>query len=117
MGRMRTSLSLLAAALVVGLVLIPRPVANGQSPAAGGEPGQDVGPVGCSCVVTLDPQRDRETPTGGTRRDGTLRSGIESGGIVTGTLVRCDAQWVVLRDGTYENWIPRDKVLSMRVSR
>ncbi len=34
-----------------------------------------------------------------------------------GTLVRVDADWVVLKDGNFENWIPRDKVLLIRVAR
>jgi hypothetical protein len=32
-------------------------------------------------------------------------------------LVSIDAEWLIVKDGTYESWIPRDKVLFLRASR
>lgn len=115
---MKNPLPWIAGVCVMVLVLLMlRPSAAGQAREPDGGAADAAGPIGSACVVTLDPYRDRETPGAGARRDGTVRSGIEAGDIVTGTLVRSDEQWVVLRDGTYENWIPRDKVLLIRASR
>jgi hypothetical protein len=32
-------------------------------------------------------------------------------------VIRLDSDWRVLRDGSEENWIPKSKVLMIRVSR
>ena len=70
--------------------------------------------MGLRCVVTLDPKAGRES-----RHDSETmkKTGLTPEVTVEGSLVSIDDQWLVLKDGTYENWIPRDKVLFMRVSR
>ncbi len=64
-------------------------------------------PIGQRCVVTLDLQINLPL----------LPKGLSSDGTIEGFLVSVNADWVVLKDGNYENWIPRDKVLLMRASR
>jgi len=70
-------------------------------------------PTGGDCVVTVEMQAwqngaaTKPDPISGFHPDYTLR----------GKIIHWGDDWVVLKDGTYENWISRDKVLSVRVSR
>ena len=36
---------------------------------------------------------------------------------VSGTLLAMTDQWIVLQEGTFENWVPREKVVTLRASR
>lgn len=82
-------------------------------PAAPSAPAIEL-PVGLRCVVTLDPQAsDKMTTTNELLRS----SGFTDLNTTEGVLVRMDHEWVVLRDGNYDNWIPRGKVLLLRASR
>jgi len=36
---------------------------------------------------------------------------------VEGTLVAMTDQWIVVKDGSDENWLPRDKVMGMKASK
>lgn len=36
---------------------------------------------------------------------------------VKGNLLAMTSDWVVLKDGSFENWVPREKVLTLRASR
>lgn len=36
---------------------------------------------------------------------------------INGTLVALQSNWVVVAEGTYEHWIPAEKVLDMRASK
>jgi hypothetical protein len=38
-------------------------------------------------------------------------------GKVNGTLIAMPTGWLVVAEGSYEHWIPSEKVMSMRVSR
>lgn len=38
-------------------------------------------------------------------------------GTLHGTLIAMTAGWVVIKEGSYEHWVPMEKVMSMRVSR
>ena len=38
-------------------------------------------------------------------------------GKVQGTLVAMTDQWIVVKQGSDENWLPRDKVMTMKVSK
>ena len=38
-------------------------------------------------------------------------------GRVTGTLLSMTGEWVVVKDGSFEHWIPKEKVLDMKASR
>jgi len=102
----------LAGAVALGGFLLTWP-AIGQ-PATPPAPKTSVEiPVGSECVVTVEMQTwmsitpVKPDPISGFHPDYTLR----------GKVVHWGPDWVVLKDGTYENWISRDKVLSVRVSR
>lgn len=99
------------AALIGAAVSFSSSTVNAQQAAA---PAAGAHPVGHRCVVTLDPTAARES-----RHDGETmkKTGLTPEVTVEGTLVSIDNDWLILKDGTYENWIPRDKVLFMRVSR
>jgi hypothetical protein len=71
-------------------------------------------PLNRICVVTVDPRAQSKREIVG---DANKISGFAAPDTTEGVLVRLDAEWVVLRDGSYENWIPRNKVLLIRVSR
>ncbi len=96
--------------ILLGGLLLSWP-ATGQ-PANAPKPMVEM-PIGLECVVTVEMQpwmgatMVKPDPISGFRADNTLR----------GKIVHLGADWVVLKDGTYENWISRDKVLSVRVSR
>ncbi|MCW1884650.1 hypothetical protein OKA04_07900 [Luteolibacter flavescens] len=70
-------------------------------------------PVGSRCVVTLDPNYPSSRRSGGASSDNFEVTDNK----VQGDLSSISSEWIVLKEGNYENWIPRDKVLSMRVSR
>jgi hypothetical protein len=111
---MKSILSLLAGAAVVAVAMpfFSQP-SQAQQPA--GNPGEKAlsYPVGVRCVVTLNP----EAPA--TRRSGAVNGDTYEviGNVIQGDFMAISSEWLVLKEGNYENWIPRDKVLSMRVSR
>ena len=37
--------------------------------------------------------------------------------IVKGNLLAMTSDWIVLKEGTFENWVPREKVITLRASR
>lgn len=96
-----------AAGLVVVATLV-----NSKAQAPEGDSGTKY-PYGKECVVTVDPQNwpavAAATPgkAGGFQQDWTVR----------GQLILLNDQWCVLKDGTFENWIPREKVLVIRASK
>ena len=109
---MKTLLSLLAGAAVIGAVVSSStPAVQAQQPVA---PAEVKSPFGQLCIVTLDPQADR---TGKPVTDASKKTSLTADDTVEGNLILLNDEWLVLKDGTYENWIPRDKVLFMRASR
>lgn len=76
-------------------------------------PAEVKSPFGQLCIVTLDPRAERAVKPA----DALKKSSLTGDDTVEGSLVRLDEEWLVLKDGSYENWIPRDKVLFMRASR
>lgn len=70
-------------------------------------------PVGSRCVVTLNPEVAATSRSGGVNDN--ANEVLDNK--VQGDFLTINAEWIVLKEGNYENWIPRDKVLSMRVSR
>jgi hypothetical protein len=38
-------------------------------------------------------------------------------GMLHGTLIAMTTGWLVIKEGSYEHWVPMEKVMSMRVSR
>jgi len=70
--------------------------------------------VNLKCIVTLDAQSNSRSAM--TAELQTI-SGFVRQDTVQGTLIRVNSEWLVLKDGESENWIPRDKVLLLRTSR
>ncbi len=71
-------------------------------------------PLGLRCVVTVDPLAASKPAVAGTYNKVT---GFVAPDIAEGVLIRIDDEWLVLRDGYHDNWIPRNKVILMHVSR
>jgi len=71
-------------------------------------------PYNCRCIVTLDPQFKLAAEGNDTAQKA---SGFISPNTVEGVVIRMDSEWLVLKDGTFENWIPMAKVLLVRASR
>jgi hypothetical protein len=111
---MKPILPLLAGAAVVAAA-VPFFTQPSQAQQTAGNPGEKAlsYPVGVRCVVTLNP----EAPA--TKRFGSTNSDTYEviGNVIQGDFMAISSEWLVLKEGNYENWIPRDKVLSMRVSR
>ena len=100
--------------LAAGFFAIGQPWASAQAPVSPVPEATVADPLGLRCVVTLDPgDSDRPTASSEVRR----ANGFTDINTTEGVLVRLDPEWLVLKDGNYENWIPRAKVLMMRVSR
>lgn len=112
---MKPILPLLAGAAVIAAAFSSwSPVAHAQQPAGQvGENSPLLYPVGRRCVITLDPQDPGKKREGQANADNyrVLDNKLE------GELLWVGPEWLVLKDGKYENWIPRDKILAMRVSR
>ena len=61
-----------------------------------------------NCVVTVD---TRSSPKPVIAGEANIVTGFDAPDAVEGILIRIDSDWLVLRDGCDENWIPRNKVL------
>ncbi len=69
---------------------------------------QGVYPLNRACVVTVD---SLSTPKPVLAGDANIVTGFTAPDTVEGTLIRIDADWLVLRGGSSENWIPKNKVM------
>lgn len=78
------------------------PVARLAPPAGRLEP-----PLNRRCTVTVDPLLPRPVIAG----EANITTGFSAPDVAVGILVRMDEDWVVLRDGCAENWIPSRKVI------
>ncbi|MEK7949404.1 hypothetical protein [Luteolibacter soli] len=111
---MKSILSLLAgaAAVAVAVPFFTQP-SVAQQPSGSPAVRTVSYPTGVRCVVTLNPEVAATKRSGGTNSDTfeVLDNKVQ------GDFLTIDSEWLVLKEGNYENWIPRDKVLSMRVSR
>lgn len=104
---------MIGSAALLAMLASWAPPAAAQAPA--GKAAEAVAsPLGRICVVTLDPRTDRSARVAS---ESFKKAGVSADGTVEGTLVTWDEDWIMLRDGTYENWIPRDRVLMIRISR
>lgn len=109
---MKTKMLFIAVGLAaVGALFIPRE-AVGQQPEAS-ERSAVSSPLGQECVVTVETQAwMKASPT-----QPDSKSGFYGDYTLRGKIIQWQNDWIVLKDGSYENWIPREKVLSVRVSR
>lgn len=80
-------------------------------PSTPAEPPVDY-PLNLNCVVTVDPLASSKPVIAGTANKVT---GFVAPDTAEGILIRCDADWLVLRDGCNENWIPTNKVIMIHV--
>lgn len=69
-------------------------------------------PLGQNCVITVDPLAASKPVYAGQTK---INSGFIAPDTVRGVLIRVDESWMVLQEGINENWIPRNKVLLLRV--
>lgn len=71
-------------------------------------------PLNTICTVTVD-SRSTEKPViaGNTNKV----TGFVAPDTAEGVLIRLDSEWLVLRDGSYESWIPTHKVIMIHASR
>lgn len=67
-----------------------------------------------ACVVTVD---TRGAPKPEFAGPGNMISGFSAPDTAEGILIDVDSEWLVLRDDGEENWIPRNKILMLRVRR
>jgi hypothetical protein len=107
---MKTSLILIAAALA-GVSYFEL---RAQSPTSPPTAGTTLAyPYNQECIITLDPRADSKdlTPTQASP------SGFQADGTLRGQLIYMSNEWCVLKDGSFENWVPRDKVLALRASK
>ena len=71
-------------------------------------------PLNRTCVVTVDPRAMSKPEIAG---QANKVSGFVAPDTAEGILIHLDSEWLVLRDGSEENWIPRAKVLMVRARR
>jgi hypothetical protein len=71
-------------------------------------------PIGTHCVVTVDPLAGSKPIVARTANKVT---GFVAPDTAEGNLIRIDEEWVVLRDGSSDAWIPRNKIIMMYFSR
>lgn len=69
-------------------------------------------PLSRDCVVTVDPRASSKPVIAG---EANKVSGFVAPDTAEGILIHMDSDWLVLRDGSEENWIPQSKVLMIRV--
>lgn len=67
-------------------------------------------PIGKHCVVSVISISGPKPVNAGTSNTTT---GFAAPSVAEGTLVRMDAQWVVLREGSADHWIPMNKVIML----
>ncbi len=70
-------------------------------------------PIGKQCVVSVIAVSETKPVAAGS---GNIVTGFAAPSVARGVLVRMDAQWLVLREGTEEHWIPFNKVIMLNVS-
>lgn len=71
-------------------------------------------PLNRDCTVTVD---SRSAPKPRFAGQAKKITGFVAPDTAEGILIRLDDDWLVLRDGSEENWIPKEKVLMIRVTR
>lgn len=71
-------------------------------------------PLNRDCVITVDSRAESKPVIAG---DANIVTGFDAPDTAEGILIHMDSDWLVLRDGSEENWIPKAKVLMIRVSR
>lgn len=114
MKRQSTILLTCAVPFVIYTIWNPEVLAAMRTQTASQVPGAPAidHPLGQRCVVTVDPTATAKPVTAGTANKVT---GFVAPDTAEGILIRIDSEWLVLRDGSNEEWIPRNKILMMHV--
>ena len=108
---MKTKLLLgISAVVLSAAAFFPR---NAEGQPAPAPKGPVEAPIGLDCVITVETQAWMNT----SNAPPDSITGFHPDFTVRGKAIYWGADWIVLKDGTYENWISRDKVLTVRVSR
>lgn len=81
-------------------------------------------------VYFVVPQQSSQAQTGAPQIPGSSPVGLQvnvtlvawplstaEAGRVNGTLLSMTGEWLVVKDGSVEHWIPREKLLTMKASR
>lgn len=107
---------LCAIALIICSIWIPNVRAGARSNAGQLIPGtQRVEyPLNMACTVTVDSRSTEKPALAGTAHKET---GFVAPDTTEGILIRLDSEWLVLRDGFHENWIPTSKVIMIHANR
>ncbi len=71
-------------------------------------------PLNLECIVSIE--NEAWMQNSGLQRPGPA-SGFLPDYTIQGKLVHLDSEWVVISEGTYDNWISRSKVVNIRASR
>jgi len=71
-------------------------------------------PLNLECVVTIENEAWMESVSS---RSPGPSSGFMPDFTIQGKLLEVNPEWVVIGEGTYENWISRDRVVNIRASR
>jgi hypothetical protein len=71
-------------------------------------------PLNLKYIITLDARSNSRSTM---PEEMQVLSGFVRQDTVRGTLIQSNAQWLVLKDGDAENWVPRDKALMVRLQR
>jgi hypothetical protein len=108
---MKAKLLILAVSCVAAVAIFVPRTAEAQPPSV--KPvGPVESPVGLECVVTVEIEAWMNTTPNASQP-----GGFHPDYTVRGKVLELGREWVVLKDGNFENWISRDKIVSMRVSR
>ena len=70
-------------------------------------------PISRRCVVTVDPFSSSTPVVAGSAN---IVTGFVAPNTIEGSVVAMDDEWLVIRSGRHENWIPRSKVLMIHLS-
>jgi hypothetical protein len=105
-----------AFALIICSIWIPYARAGARSTAGPLIPGtaRVEYPLNLFCTVTVDSRSNEKPVLAGTALKAT---GFVAPDTAEGILIRLDSEWVVLRDGSYESWIPTHKVIMIHASK
>ncbi|WP_411825613.1 hypothetical protein [Luteolibacter sp. AS25] len=69
-------------------------------------------PIGKNCIITLDPQ---DSSVIDLKNDGSVDRGFVAPLTVRGIITRDHGAWLIISEGRYENWVPKSKILMMRI--
>lgn len=100
---MKNTLIAMSAAVAAAVLMMQPDAAQAQNARISSAPGTP--PVGRLVEISLTPYSATQFTSEKDQRK------------ITGTLVAMTDRWIVLQEGSYENWVPMDRVVVMRANR